>query len=101
MVHQVWEPMIELAEAGEAIPLSQRIRARRNSADIVRRGIRAVDLLFEASGGRSIFLDNPMQRFFRDVHAMRAHAMNNADKASSLFGRAELMPGAPPSELFL
>lgn len=101
LMHLTWEPMIALAEAGENIPLSQRIRARRNSADIVRRGMRAVDLLFEASGGRGIFLDNPMQRFFRDVHAMRAHAINNIDKASTLFGRAELMPDAPPSELFL
>ncbi len=101
VLRQVWEPMLELADSGQPIPLELRIRARRGSAEIVTRGIRAVDVLFEASGGRGIFLDNPMQRYFRDVHAMRAHAMNNADKANSLFGRAELRPGEPPRDLFL
>ncbi len=67
----------------------------------MKRCIRAVNVLFEASGGRAIFLDNPMQRYFRDVHAMRAHAMNNADKSASLFGRSELLPGEPPRDPFL
>jgi 3-hydroxy-9,10-secoandrosta-1,3,5(10)-triene-9,17-dione monooxygenase len=101
VLRRVWEPMLALADSGQPIPLELRIRARRGSAEIVTRGIRAVDVLFEASGGRGIFLDNPMQRYFRDVHAMRAHAMNNADKANSLFGRAELRPGEPPRDLFL
>lgn len=100
-LHQTWEPMIAWARAGEPIPMDHRIRVRRNATDIVRRGIRAVDVLFEASGGRGIFLDNPMQRFFRDVHAMRAHALNNADRAMTLFGRAELLPDEPPRELLL
>ena len=60
---------------GEAIPLDRRARARWSAANIVLRGVRAVDLLFEASGGRALFLDNPIQRYFRDVHAMRAHAL--------------------------
>ena len=55
----------------------------------------------EASGGRAPFLDNPMQRYFRDVHAMRAHALNNPDKASQVFGYAELHPGGTPPEFFL
>jgi 3-hydroxy-9,10-secoandrosta-1,3,5(10)-triene-9,17-dione monooxygenase len=70
----------------------------------VARGVHAVDRLFEASGGRAIFLDNPIQRVFRDVHAMRAHAINNPDKGARLFGRFALAPDAPPadaSDLFL
>jgi hypothetical protein len=35
---------------------------------------------------------------FRDVHAMRAHAINNPDKASRIFGRFELTPDAPPAD---
>jgi hypothetical protein len=52
-------------------------------------------------GGRAPFLDNPMQRYFRDVHAMRAHALNNPDKASQVFGYAELHPAGTPPEFFL
>ena len=78
-----------------------RARARWSAANIVLRGVRAVDLLFEASGGRALFLDNPMQRYFRDVHAMRAHALNNPDKALQVFGYAELHPDGTPPEFFL
>jgi 3-hydroxy-9,10-secoandrosta-1,3,5(10)-triene-9,17-dione monooxygenase len=100
-VQDTWKAMCAQAEAGETIPLSARARARWSAANIVLRAVRAVDLLFEASGGRALFLDNPMQRYFRDVHAMRAHALNNPDKASQVFGYAELHPGGTPREFFL
>jgi 3-hydroxy-9,10-secoandrosta-1,3,5(10)-triene-9,17-dione monooxygenase len=100
-MQNTWKAMCAQAEAGETIPLSARARARWSAANIVLRAVRAVDLLFEASGGRALFLDNPMQRYFRDVHAMRAHALNNPDKASQVFGYAELHPGGTPPEFFL
>jgi 3-hydroxy-9,10-secoandrosta-1,3,5(10)-triene-9,17-dione monooxygenase len=100
-VRAIWEPMWTYAEAGEPIPMELRARARWNAANVVRRGLRAVDRLFEASGGRALFLDNPIQRFFRDVHAMRAHAFNNPEKASRIFGFAELHPGQAPPDFFL
>jgi 3-hydroxy-9,10-secoandrosta-1,3,5(10)-triene-9,17-dione monooxygenase len=100
-VQNTWTQFWALAEAGENIPLTARARARWSAANIVLRGVRAVDLLFEASGGRALFLDNPMQRYFRDVHAMRAHALNNPDRASQVFGYSELHPGGAPPEFFL
>ncbi len=100
-VRSTWETICALAEAGDVIPLELRARARWSAANIVLRGVRAVDLLFEASGGRGLFLDNPIQRYFRDVHAMRAHALNNPDKASQIFGFSELHPGTPPPDFFL
>ncbi len=100
-VQNTWTGMWAQAGAGETIPLTARARARWSAANIVLRGVRAVDLLFEASGGRALFLDNPMQRYFRDVHAMRAHALNNPDRASQVFGYSELHPGGTPPEFFL
>jgi hypothetical protein len=35
-----------------------------------------------------------MQRMFRDVHAMRGHAMNNNEKVSRIYGRYNLDPNA-------
>jgi 3-hydroxy-9,10-secoandrosta-1,3,5(10)-triene-9,17-dione monooxygenase len=99
-----WQELGALAEAGAGIPLGPRVRTRFDGTQAVARGVYAVDRLFEASGGRAIFLDNPIQRVFRDVHAMRAHAINNPDKGSRLFGRFELAPDsapADPSDLFL
>jgi 3-hydroxy-9,10-secoandrosta-1,3,5(10)-triene-9,17-dione monooxygenase len=89
--------MMRLARAGAEIPLANRARYRWDSGKAIERSVRAVDLIFEASGGHGLFLDNPIQRAWRDVHAMRAHAGNNPERASFIFGRSEF--GLPPSDI--
>jgi 3-hydroxy-9,10-secoandrosta-1,3,5(10)-triene-9,17-dione monooxygenase len=89
--------MMRLARAGAEIPLADRARYRWDSGKAIERSVRAVDLIFEASGGHGIFLDNPIQRAWRDVHAMRAHAGNNPERASFIFARSEF--GLPPSDI--
>jgi len=59
---------------GEEIPLARRARYRWDFANAVGWSLRAVNRLMAASGGRGIFLDNPIQRAWRDVHAIQAHA---------------------------
>ena len=88
---------MRLVRAGSEIPLAKRARYRWDTAKATDRSVRAVDRLFEASGGRGIFLDNPIQRAWRDVHAIRAHAGNNLEKAAFVFGRSEF--GLPPLDL--
>lgn len=92
-----FEVMMQLARAGDEIPLAQRARFRWDAAKATDWSVRAVDRLFEASGGRGIFLANPIQRAWRDVHAMRAHAANTPEKAAAVFGRSEF--GLPPQDL--
>jgi 3-hydroxy-9,10-secoandrosta-1,3,5(10)-triene-9,17-dione monooxygenase len=82
---------------GTELSLGQRARYRWDTAKAVDRSVRAVDRLFEASGGRGVFLDNPIQRAWRDVHAIRAHAGNNLERAAFVFGRSEF--GLPPVDL--
>ena len=82
---------------GTALSLAQRARYRWDTAKAVDRSVRAVDRLFEASGGRAVYLNNPIQRAWRDVHAIRAHAGNNLEKAAAVFGRSEF--GLPPVDL--
>ena len=89
--------MMRLAHARTEIPLTQRARYRWDAAKATDWSLRAVDRLLEASGGRGIFLDNPIQRAWRDVHAMRAHAGNNLEKAAAIFGRSEF--GLPPVDI--
>ncbi len=100
-MREVWERMTTLVHDGREIPMELRVRTRFTAANVVGRSVRAVDLLFAAAGGQAIFLDNPLQRFFRDVHAMRAHFINNPDRAARLFGQTQLRPDAPPADLFL
>jgi 3-hydroxy-9,10-secoandrosta-1,3,5(10)-triene-9,17-dione monooxygenase len=82
--------MMRLAAEGREISVERRARLRWDAANAVRIGVHAVDLMFESSGGRAIFLDNPIQRYFRDVHAIRAHALNNPQRASRTFAMAEM-----------
>ena len=89
--------MMRRTRAGEEIPLTDRARYRWDAAKGLDWSMRAVDRLLDASGGRGIFLSNPIQRAWRDVHAMRAHAGNNPEKAASIFGRSEF--GLPPLDL--
>jgi len=89
--------MMRLVSAGNEIPLTQRARYRWDGAKAVDWSLRSVDRLFEASGGRGIFLDNPIQRAWRDVHAMRAHVANNPEKIAPVFGRSEF--GLPPVDI--
>jgi 3-hydroxy-9,10-secoandrosta-1,3,5(10)-triene-9,17-dione monooxygenase len=89
--------MMRLARAGEEIPLSFRARCRWDTGKAVDWSVSAVDRLMMASGGRGIFLANPIQRAWRDVHAMQAHAGTNLERAAAVFGRSEF--GLPPTDI--
>jgi 3-hydroxy-9,10-secoandrosta-1,3,5(10)-triene-9,17-dione monooxygenase len=77
------------ARAGEKIPFALRLRVRRDQVRGTGQAISAVDLLFENSGGRALRTGTPIQRFWRDAHAGRVHAINDPERALSMFGRGE------------
>ncbi len=85
-----FEEMMAAARAGSDIPLERRLRFRFDSAQAVVKSVAVVDELFTASGGRAIFLDHPLLRFFLDVHAARAHYANNPDKPGRNWGGVQL-----------
>jgi 3-hydroxy-9,10-secoandrosta-1,3,5(10)-triene-9,17-dione monooxygenase len=49
-----------------------------------------VDDLFTVSGGRAIFLNSAILRFFLDIHAARAHYANNPEKPARNYGGLQL-----------
>ncbi len=75
------------AARGEAIGIDMRLRNRRDQAFCVRLLTQAIDLLFLAAGGQGLFLDHPLQRFWRDAHAAGSHISLNWDAAGSMFGQ--------------
>jgi len=42
--------------------------------------------LMRSCGGQGIYVDNPIHRFFLDIHAARNHYANNPDKLARNFG---------------
>ena len=69
--------MAAVAERGEEIPLVERARCRYFTGSIVSKMITAVDLLFDAAGGRSVFSGAEIQNIWHDIHITRAHVANN------------------------
>jgi 3-hydroxy-9,10-secoandrosta-1,3,5(10)-triene-9,17-dione monooxygenase len=88
------------SRAGEKIPLPLRLRIRRDQVTGTGQAIRAVDLMFENSGGRALKVGTPIQRFWRDAHAGRVHAINDPERALSMFGRGEFGHDVPPDAMF-
>ena len=75
--------------AGQQIPVDVRLRVRRDQVRGTGQSIRAIDRLFENSGGRALKSGTPIQRFWRDAHAGRVHAINDPERALSMYGGGE------------
>jgi 3-hydroxy-9,10-secoandrosta-1,3,5(10)-triene-9,17-dione monooxygenase len=78
-----------LVAKGEKIPLSLRLRVRRDQVLGTQRAIDAIDDLFEASGGRALANGTYLQRAWRDAHAGRVHAANDPERALQMYGMHE------------
>ncbi|MGF7122254.1 3-hydroxy-9,10-secoandrosta-1,3,5(10)-triene-9,17-dione monooxygenase oxygenase subunit [Rhodococcus sp. BE178] len=79
-----------LAENGDRLPLSLRAKVRRDQVSATGMAVAAIDRLFDHAGGAALRRGTPMQRFWRDAHAGRAHVINDPHQALALFGRSEL-----------
>jgi 3-hydroxy-9,10-secoandrosta-1,3,5(10)-triene-9,17-dione monooxygenase len=78
-----------LVAKGEKIPISLRLKVRRDQVLGTQRAIDAIDVLFESSGGRALANGTYLQRAWRDAHAGRVHAANDPERALQMFGMAE------------
>ncbi len=72
--------------AGNEIPFDLRARARRDQVRATGRAIASIDRLFESSGATALANGTPLQRFWRDAHAGRVHAANDAERAYVMYG---------------
>jgi hypothetical protein len=52
--------------------------------------MQAASKLFNSAGGRALFLDNAMQRQFRDCFAASAHHSLSWDSAAMEYGKQQL-----------
>lgn len=73
--------------SGAVLPLEQRLRNKRDQALAMRFLKDAVQLLADASGARGQFTDHPIQRAYRDIHAVSCHITLNWDAVMPAYGR--------------
>ena len=76
-----------MAARGEAVSLDVRLRNRCDQAFCAKLLLAAIDALFLAAGGQGLFLEHPLQRFWRDAHAAGSHISLNWDSSGSMFGQ--------------
>ncbi|WP_437288780.1 acyl-CoA dehydrogenase family protein [Sorangium sp. So ce406] len=81
---------LDTIRQAERLSMEQRVRIRRDFAYSAVLCVRAVERIYTASGGGANYESNPLQRDWRDVHAMASHAGINFDAAAENFGRMEL-----------
>jgi 3-hydroxy-9,10-secoandrosta-1,3,5(10)-triene-9,17-dione monooxygenase len=81
-----FDEMAGYLERGEKIPLDRRVHFRHDSARAVRVSTEIVEQLFIACGARAAFEDQPINRHFQDVHAIRLHHANSPDTPGSNMG---------------
>ena len=98
-LHRNMDEMMELARKGLEISLDLRVRVRRDQVRGTQAAIRATDRVFESAGGNALYLDQPIQRAWRDVHAARVHAINEPERGLALFGSHELGGELPPGNM--
>jgi 3-hydroxy-9,10-secoandrosta-1,3,5(10)-triene-9,17-dione monooxygenase len=77
VLYKSFDEMMARIRAGEEIPIADRIRYRYESSQIARRCAVLCDELMPLLGGRAIYMDSPVVRFWLDINASRAHVAND------------------------
>jgi 3-hydroxy-9,10-secoandrosta-1,3,5(10)-triene-9,17-dione monooxygenase len=90
IMRQDIEEILGRAKRHETPSLEERLRARSNQAYVAALCVRAVNRLFEESGGHALMDASPLQRFHRDIHAAAHHVSLSWDTASEQYGRVLL-----------
>lgn len=86
MLRQDWNDLSALANSGRLATVDELVDWRTNQSYVTKVCIRTADRLFEASGGGAVRDENPMQRFWRDIHTGAAHAYSDYDVAAQTLG---------------
>ena len=90
LLHRAADDIHEAAEHGGEMPVEIRARIRMDSAYAVRLCMEAGEAIFLASGGSGLAESNPVQRAWRDLHAINQHALLQLPTNAEIYGRTIL-----------
>jgi 3-hydroxy-9,10-secoandrosta-1,3,5(10)-triene-9,17-dione monooxygenase len=86
----------EILEKRDSLTMDERLVIRSNQVRASRRAVDAIDTLFAHSGASSLRLDNPLQGFWRDLHAAMNHVCNVAEPVYQAYGLNLFGEPVPP-----
>jgi alkylation response protein AidB-like acyl-CoA dehydrogenase len=86
MIHRDITETLTAATDGKT-DLTLRMRNRLTHSFATKLLTQAVDTLFAAGGGAALGLHHPVQRFWRDIHAVSSHISLNWDSVSTMYGQ--------------
>jgi indole-3-acetate monooxygenase len=95
-IHKVIGQAWEMASQGERLPTEMKASLRLAAVNATHRSVAAVDRLYQAGGGSSIYENSILQRCFRDIHVTTQHLMV-ASPIYEVVGRVNL--GLDPRSL--
>jgi len=87
MIHRDIRDTLSIIESGKPADVNLRMRNRLTHSFATKLLVQAVDALFLAAGGSALGLQHPVQRFWRDIHAVSSHISLNWDSVSAMYGQ--------------
>ena len=89
-IYSTVEAMWDTACGGEAVSQEERRVARLAGTHAAASCAQAIDILFDIAGSSSMFLERPLQRYWRDAHAVTKH-IQVSRKNFETMGRLRLL----------
>ncbi|WP_420429121.1 acyl-CoA dehydrogenase family protein [Algiphilus sp.] len=99
VLHRNFDEILDSVRQNKPLSIERRLHFRYQAAQVVDRCAERVSRLMGAAGGRGIFTDFSLHRYFLDVHTARAHYANNAHMFGSNFGG--VMLGRDNTDVFI
>ena len=99
VIGQLRAEIISKGQAGKEFSMPDRARYRLNLGHVAQSCCDAVDELLPLTGGRGLETSHPMQRAWRDVHAVAQHIGLVWDLQTGLYGNVLLGHGSPDPKL--
>ena len=91
-----WMELQSILDAGQTIPYERRVQALYEAALAHHGCTGAIHDLVGVNGGRTMRADGALQRYFRDLLAMRNHPAANLEFSGNLYAQAKLGVEPPP-----
>lgn len=86
VLHRNFDRMMAAVRAGESISIEDRLLYVYESSAVARRCADMVDEMIQFLGGRAIYSEHPLVRYWLDLNAARAHVANDPSNAGVNLG---------------